>query len=88
MSIRFLSLNLYRRTLIALAVLIALLMLGFLAQTARADFPPPGYQEVRYFYSDSTKTEQVGWWWFDCERHIHTSGQQTGYIDYRRDPCY
>ncbi|MBV9790061.1 MAG: hypothetical protein JOZ51_17875, partial [Chloroflexi bacterium] len=52
MSSLLLSLNHYRRTLIALAVLIAMLALGFLAQTARADFPPRGWQEVRYFYSD------------------------------------
>ena len=87
MSSRLLSLNHYRRTLIALTVLIVLLSLGFLAQTARANFPPPGYQEVRYFYSDATKTQQVGWWFFDCQQQLHTSGQQTGYIDYRRDPC-
>ncbi|HEY0734275.1 MAG TPA: DUF6289 family protein [Herpetosiphonaceae bacterium] len=84
---RLLSLNHYRRTLIALAVLLTLLALSFLAQTARANFPPPGYQEVRYFYSDASKTQQVGWWFFDCQQELHTWGYQTGYIDQRRDPC-
>lgn len=87
MSSRLLTLNHYRRTLIALAVLIALLTLGFLAQTARANFPPPGYEDRRYYYSDSTKTNLVGGWWFDCNQEIRTWGQQTGYVSYYRTQC-
>lgn len=87
MSSRFLSLNSYRRAMIALAVLIAMLTVGFLAQTARANFPPPGYEERRNFYSDATKTVQVGGWWFDCYQDIRTWGEQTGYVTYTRTKC-
>lgn len=84
---RLLSRSHYPGRMIALAVLIALLAVGFLVQTVQANFPPPGYEDRRNYYSDSTKTVQVGGWWFDCNREIRTWGEQTGHVTYSRTQC-
>ena len=86
MSIRLLSL--YRRSVAALVLLIMLLALGFFVQSVQADFPVPGYEEERReYYSDASKTNLVGGWWFDCYGEIHTWGERTGYVTYLRTRC-
>lgn len=76
--------------LAAVAMLLGMFLLGIalFAPSARADIPLPGtYEDRRTYYSDSTRTQIVGSWVYDCYGNIWTWGTQSGYVDYERFPC-
>jgi hypothetical protein len=79
------------RVAVATALLWTILMgIGLFASvpTARANLPYPGtYEDRRTYYSDSSKTQIVGGWRYDCYGEITTWGTQTGYVSYQRIAC-
>lgn len=80
-----------RRLLIMLAILISSVApAGLMVPTTSASAVTPlAYQYIEEitYYSDSTYTVQVGYYYRNCQGFVIRSGQVTPYAEGSQEPC-
>jgi hypothetical protein len=75
------------RRLIRLLVLIAGLVVMSLAVSSAGHATGCGWDYFVVYYSDASKTTQVGYWERDCSGHVTLIGSETPYYDSGAGEC-